>query len=139
MEAQRFPAHLSVLGAIRQMVILAANEAGLPESAMYRLSLAVDEIATNIILYGYQGQAAGEIIVSVNQADGLLSVVLKDTGLEYDPFSREMPTAQDLEKSLEDRDIGGLGIFLAIQGVDHFSYERIDHTNYHRFEMNLEG
>jgi len=54
MESMTWPASLDVLGSIRQYVRQAAEEAGLEKKRIGRLQLAVDEIATNIILYGYQ-------------------------------------------------------------------------------------
>lgn len=108
------------------------------EGAVYRLALAVDEIATNIITHGYEEQGlSGEIKVSIERIDQRLTVVLEDTGTAYDPRTRTLPTAEDLDLPLEDREIGGLGIFLALQGVDCFDYQRSDNVNRNIFGMNL--
>ena len=48
-----------------------------------------------------------------------------------------MPTALDLDQPLEERDLGGLGIFLALQGVDRFDYQRCDDRNRNILAMNL--
>ncbi|MCB1825567.1 MAG: anti-sigma regulatory factor [Candidatus Competibacteraceae bacterium] len=138
MVRQSIPANLSALSDIRRLVHQACQKVGLGEAATYRLTLAVDEIATNIITHGYEEQGlTGDIVVSIERTDQNLIVTLEDTGVAYDPRTRGMPTAEDLDKPLEDREIGGLGIFLALQDVDHFNYQRYDNVNHNIFEMNL--
>ncbi len=132
------PASLAALSDIRRLVTQACQTAGLSEDATYRLALAVDEIATNIITHGYEEQGrSGEIGVSIERTDQRLIVALEDTGAAYDPRDRVLPTAEDLDLPLEDREIGGLGIFLALQGVDYFDYRRSDSVNCNVFGMNL--
>ena len=132
------PASLAALSDIRRLVTQACQTAGLSEDATYRLALAVDEIATNIITHGYEEQGlSGEIGVSIERTDQRLTVALEDTGAAYDPRARILPTAEDLELPLEDREIGGLGIFLALQGVDSFDYQRSGNVNRNIFGMNL--
>lgn len=132
------PANLAALSDIRQLVTQACQEAGLDEAASYRLTLAVDEIATNIITHGYQEQGAtGDIAIAIERTDHQLAVILEDTGVAYDPREQGMPTADDLEKPLSDREIGGLGVFLALQGVDRFDYQRCDNINRNILAVNL--
>ncbi|KAB2935997.1 MAG: anti-sigma regulatory factor [Candidatus Contendobacter sp.] len=132
------PANLAALSDIRQLVTLACQNARLSEEATYRLALAVDEIATNIITHGYEEQGlSGRIGVSIERTDQSLTVVLEDTGAAYDPRTQSLPTAEDLDRPLEDREIGGLGIFLALQGVDCFDYQRSNNVNRNIFGMNL--
>ncbi len=138
MVQKSIPANLAALEAIRRLVTQACQDAGLGGDAVYRLALAVDEIATNIITHGYEEQGlSGEIKVSIEWTDQRLTVVLEDTGTAYDPRTRTLPTAEDLDLPLEDREIGGLGIFLALQGVDCFDYQRSDNVNHNIFGMNL--
>jgi anti-sigma regulatory factor (Ser/Thr protein kinase) len=132
------PASLATLSDIRQLVTQACQTAGLSKDATYRLALAVDEIATNIITHGYEEQGmAGNIVVCLDQTDRDLTVILEDTGVAFDPRAQSLPTAEDLDKPLDDREIGGLGIFLALAGVDRFDYQRSDNVNRNLFAMNL--
>lgn len=140
MARHSIPANLAALSTIRQMVTQACREAGLDDAASYRLILAVDEIATNIITHGYQEQgASGDIAIAIEQTDRHLAVILEDTGIAYDPREQGMPTADDLEKPLSDREIGGLGIFLALQGVDRFDYQRSNDVNRNTLEIEMPG
>ena len=61
--------------------------------------------------------------------------MLEDSAEEYDPTTRDVPDSLDLP--LEERPIGGLGIFLTIRNVDSFRYERCDNRNRYTFVMNL--
>jgi serine/threonine-protein kinase RsbW len=126
------PSKLESLDDVRAFVTDQANAAGLGERRTYRLSLAVDEIATNIITYGYGGSdSEGEIHVRAAQkkedAGEVLEIVLEDTSPPFDPFSREQP--DNLDAPLAERAIGGLGIFLATENVDDFRYEHVNGRN----------
>ncbi|WP_291993007.1 anti-sigma regulatory factor [Candidatus Accumulibacter sp. ACC003] len=138
MTRHSIPANLAALSSIRQLVTQACQEAGLSEAASYRLTLAVDEIATNIITHGYQEHGAtGDIAITIERTDHHLTVILEDTGVAYDPREQGMPTADDLDKPLSDREIGGLGVFLALQGVDRFDYQRRNAVNRNTLEVDL--
>jgi len=80
--------------------------------------LAVEEIITNIINHGYKN-AGGEIVIycriNVNQAE----VRIRDDAPRFDPLSLPEP---ELDGTIENRKIGGLGIFLVRQVMDEISY-----------------
>ena len=138
MDKLALPAVLDSLSRLRAYAKEAAAGAGIDDQRSYQLQLAVDEIATNIITHGYEEQGlTGEIVVALDQTDRELTVILEDTGVAFDPRDRSLPTAEDLEKPLDDREIGGLGIFLALAGVDRFDYQRSNNVNRNLFAMNL--
>ena len=130
MEALILPGELDNLGEIRQYIKSAATEAGLEKKASHNLCLAVDEIATNIITHGYQENGLeGNISVKTEIDEKSLTVYIEDTAIPYDPTTKEAVTEEDLQKSLEERDPGGLGIYLARQNVDKWIYEHIGNRN----------
>lgn len=136
MERLRLPGTIDSLRAITDYVAAAAAEAGLDEQAAYGLRLAVDEIATNAVVHGYQktGQS-GDLQISADLTPDRLTIVLEDTSPPYDP--REAPPPDDLDKAPEQRPTGGLGIYLALQGVDAFRHEYVNNSiNRHIFMMN---
>ncbi len=106
----------------------AATSAGLPRKAAYRLQLAVDEIATNVVTYGGGGeQPDGYIVVSYLISDEYLTIVLEDNSLPFDPTRH--PISADINAPLEDRPVGGLGVYLALKNVDTFTYEYVNQHN----------
>jgi serine/threonine-protein kinase RsbW len=134
MEPLTVAGSLDSLAAIRDYVDRAAAAAGLDRRANYRLRLAVDEIATNIVNYGYErANLSGDILVRATVDDDWLKVALEDSGIPYDPTTAAPPP--DLDDPLEQRKIGGLGIFLTQIGVDDFRYEFRDGRNVNVFAM----
>jgi serine/threonine-protein kinase RsbW len=132
-----FPGTLDSLEALRNFVGDAAARAGLDSGAVYRLSLAVDEVATNVVIHGYQENGcSGSIELDSAIEDGMLVVRMFDTSPEYTPDDHAV-LPEDLAVPLEDREPGGLGLFLTTQSVDDFRYERRDGRNLHEFRVNL--
>ncbi len=128
LEPLTIPGQPDMLTHLMDYVAFVAAAAGLDEAASYRLSLAVDEIATNIVLHGYEDAGrSGDLTIWAEADEERLVVFLEDTGEPFDP--REAPKPGDLDRPLEERQDGGLGIFLALWGVDEFAYERRDRLN----------
>lgn len=122
------------LSKLRKYVTEVSNQAGLEAQAMHRLRLAVDEIAANIIMYGYaDANPAGLIEVITTLEEGRLTIMLEDTGVPYDPRQRDLP--DNFDEPLETREIGGLGVFLAFRNVDEFDYQRVGNHNRNIFVM----
>jgi len=137
-EKRSLPADLDSLAELRRYAKEAADGAGIDEARTYKLQLAVDEIATNIISYGYKDVGASAVITIGGEIrDGALVVTLEDHAPAFDPRTVRIPGAEDLAKPLEERAIGGLGIFLAIHGVDRFDYCRDGDRNLNIFQIKI--
>jgi len=122
LDALTVPGVLESLEPVGKYVMAAAAEAGLPRPAAYKLRLAVDEIVTNSIVHGYdEAGTTGEVRLDAEIDDQALRLIVEDTGAPFDPHSIAPPP--DLSKPLEERQIGGLGIFLVYESVDEFIYE----------------
>ncbi len=134
LEPLTLPGKPDYLSQLLDYVTWAAAAFGLDEAEAYRLSLAVDEIATNIVLHGYERAGIeGRLTIWAEAAGDELRVYLEDVGQPFDP--REFPRPADLDRPLEERRDGGLGIFLALWGVDDFVYERAGVVNRSLFLM----
>ncbi|ELR97548.1 ATP-binding protein [Gloeocapsa sp. PCC 73106] len=119
---------LDSLDNIYQYIVGVSRAANLDKKAAYKLRLAVDEIVTNIVIYGYQDAGKkGDLYLSWELNEKTLTVAVEDTAIPFDPTVQGIPDS--LDKCLELRNLGGLGIYLAIQGVDKFIYERIGDRN----------
>jgi anti-sigma regulatory factor (Ser/Thr protein kinase) len=136
MDALTLPGTLDSLTTIRNYVREMGEKAGLDRKALYRLNLAVDEIATNIVTHGYEDAGLeGDIVISSHFQPSVLTIQLEDTSQEYNPYKLEKPG--DLDKPINERPIGGLGVFLAVRGVDEFRYEHVNGRNLHTFMVKI--
>jgi len=99
----------------------------LPDITIRQVNLAVDELLTNTIFYGFDDAATDHSIKITLRLDAtVLTVELVDDGKPFDPFECADP---DLTKAIEDRLTGGLGIFLARKLMDSVDYQRVDGEN----------
>ena len=100
---------------------------GWPMKWIMNTTLSLDELVTNIVSYGYRDIDEREIRVTLTEQDRALMVVLEDDGIAFNPLSEAaMP---DLEASVEERRIGGLGVYFVKSLMDEVSYERRDERN----------
>lgn len=111
-------AELENLSVIRHFIREAATALRLSPAAIDDVELAVDELATNIICHGYNGQP-GDIEVEVKANGEAVEIYLRDQAPLFDPTLRPEP---DLTAPLEERPIGGLGVHLARQLTDTLTY-----------------
>ncbi|MDE0227785.1 MAG: ATP-binding protein [Spirochaetaceae bacterium] len=87
----------------------------------YAVNLAIDEILTNTISYGYEDRERHRIEVIVNlEADQLVVVIVDDSM----PFDLGLAPERDLDLSIEDTALGGLGLYLVHQMMDRVDYRR---------------
>ncbi len=121
-------ANSDALEQIAQSVLSLAQQAKLDSKTTYQLRLAIDEIATNIISYAYADtDKKGIISFSADINEHQVILYLEDIGIPFNPLKASPPN--DLNQPLEDRKIGGLGIYLVLQSVDQFMYERVGDRN----------
>ena len=93
---------------------------------VFNLNLVLEEAVVNIINYAYPKEDHESIYLSAKMHEGSIVLVLTDTGKEFDPTA--VPEA-DVTLSADDRQIGGLGIFLIRQIMNEVKYERIEGKN----------
>ena len=96
-----------------------------------QIKLAVEEAVTNIIDYAYQNGTEGNISVTIEADESRIRFIITDSGAEFDPTS---VSKADTTLSVEERPIGGLGVFLVRNLMDSINYERVDGKNVLRME-----
>ena len=97
-----------------------------PMRALYSVNLALDELVTNILHYGFDNPDGERVSVHITVSAGELVASVTDYGREFNPLDAPAP---DLSASLSEREIGGLGIHLVRSLMDHANYERADGKN----------
>ena len=92
-----------------------------------KIDVSVEEIFVNIAHYAYPGSSGDAVIgIDISGDPGTVTVQFSDEGIPYDPLSKEDP---DVKATLEEREIGGLGIFMVKKTMDSMSYEYKDGKN----------
>ena len=110
------------LRATLEFVRTGALEASLPEGRMGQLDLLLEEIFMNVCSHAYPDGRQGVVTLTYSiPAPGELSVEIADQGPEFNPLAEAPP---DLTLPLEDRPIGGLGIFLVKTLAPFITYRR---------------
>lgn len=120
MQTQRFTCSLQNLEKICNHVSDCAREAGLDQSEIYAVQLAVDEASTNIIEHGYGQECPSRIDITCEILENGLKVVIYD---DAEPFDLDSVPEPDLNVSLDEVKPRGLGIFLMRKMMDEVHYE----------------
>lgn len=95
--------------------------------AIYSLRLSLEELLVNVVNYAYEGKEGMiKLTYDINEWKRFIKITISDQGKEFNPLASADP---DLGGTAEERQIGGLGIFLVKKNVDKIKYERINNEN----------
>lgn len=97
------------------------HERHIPQSTINKILLCVDELVTNIIAHAYTDDKEHAVSLEIRIFPEHLELELRDDGVAFDPTTQTRP---DLVRTIEDREIGGLGIHLVKTIMDKVEYER---------------
>jgi anti-sigma regulatory factor (Ser/Thr protein kinase) len=112
---------LAELEQLATFIASAGEKYALPPKALFQLNLALEELVTNIISYGYDDKDSHEIKVSIEREGDELTARVVDDARPFDPATAPEP---DLDLPMEARPIGGLGIHLVRKMFDAMTYTR---------------
>jgi serine/threonine-protein kinase RsbW len=115
-----YPAKLESLPLMMQWVQKQLEKTSLTSQAKLKVELALEEAIVNIIHYAYPDKA-GEVELACETNTEGIQFILRDRGVPFNPLHQQSP---DLKSSIEERKVGGLGIYLMRQNMDKVSYER---------------
>ena len=119
-------AELESLQKFRDFITTCCAQHDIHADTVLELKLAVDEACTNIIEHGYKGMDPGSIILSFRIEPGRILVQITDFGHVFEPEAAPKP---DVEAALEDRELGGLGLYLIYQMMDNIDYQSSEEGN----------
>lgn len=107
---------------IIESVMASEEVANLADDLQFKVRLCVEEVEENILCYS----GSTWVEVETNVENGQLTIEFRDGGVAFDPLAKEDP---DINASLDERNIGGLGIFICKQMMDVVEYERKGDSN----------
>lgn len=99
---------------------------GVTDEILYDIQLAVDEACTNIITHGYAGMDPGSIILDLELDADKIIISLTDFGHAFEPDNAPVP---DVDAPIEERELGGFGLFFIQQSVDDMKYKTSEDGN----------
>ena len=125
---------LSEISRLYEFIEGLGEDFSLSPDIVFNLNLVLEEAVVNVINYAYPKEEHESIYLSARMHEGSIILVLTDTGKEFDPTAA--PEA-DVTLSADERQIGGLGIFLIRQIMNEVKYERIEGKNVLTLEKKL--
>jgi anti-sigma regulatory factor (Ser/Thr protein kinase) len=128
----RLPAEMASLARFTEFVREGARAAALPESGLEKLDLMLEEILVNVFRYAYPTGETGEAAVGYISSPNGLRIEVCDSGRAFNPLEQAAP---DLDLPLDERPIGGLGIFLVKSMADSVNYKRENGRNILSFSL----
>ena len=117
---------LSELDKLCQNLEAFGEKFGLSKKLIFEINLALDELFTNIISYGFQDDKEHIVKVTLIPENDQLCLCIEDDGKPFNPIEFETP---DVSCSVEECKIGGLGIHIMKKLMDEVCYERCDDKN----------
>lgn len=106
------------LAQIADFVNAVAEQCGFDARAAYQVQMAVDEACSNVILHGYSGRP-GRLEIEIECTERFLEIRILDWGRSFDP---ESVSAPDVQAPLDQRPIGGLGLFFMRKFMDELEF-----------------
>ena len=99
---------------------------GLSDKSVFEINLALDELFTNIISYGFKDQKEHSIKIDITFDDNQLYMRIEDDGIPFNPMAVSPP---DFQCGIEECQVGGLGIHLIKKLMDDVQYQRVGDKN----------
>ena len=121
------------LSAVNEFIDGFLEEQNCPAKSQMQIDLAVEEIFVNIAKYAY-GDSVGKAEISIENNNSEITIIFKDSGTPYNPLEKADP---DITLSADERQIGGLGIFLTKKNMDTVSYEFNNNKNVFTMKKNI--
>ena len=125
MEKLTIEALVENLPVVTEFITSTLEEKNCSMKVIMQMELVIEEIFVNVASYAYRPKV-GKVTICKEVTDDAITITFIDGGIDYNPLDHDDP---DINAELDDRDIGGLGIFLIKRNVDEISYERKDGKN----------
>lgn len=131
----RIKNQISELERVAQFIEEIGEELHLDMEMQMNLNLVMEEMVSNVIFYAYPKEADSEIELLAKSDGKKLTFVLSDQGKEFDPTAKE---DADPDVNPAEREIGGMGIFIVKNIMNHVTYQRLEGKNLLTMTKNIE-
>ncbi|MGD8706270.1 MAG: ATP-binding protein [Syntrophobacterales bacterium] len=122
----KLPADISNLRDFVEFVSRCAEEQGVSPGRITEIGVATEEVLVNICSYAYQDQVGEVKITCLLDDESRFIIEFEDTGIPFDVHRLDAP---DLTDDIDERQVGGLGVFIIKELMDEVKYRREDNKN----------
>lgn len=118
MAERTYPADISALNEVLSFTEEQLEQAGCPAKSVMQITVAIEEMFVNVAHYAYPGRE-GTVRFFIEPGKNSITFRMADSGVPFDPLAKPDP---DITLSAEERQIGGLGIYMMKKTMDEVSY-----------------
>lgn len=136
-EEKVFSARLEMLHDTAAFAQAFCDRHGIVHDDALRLTMIIEELFTNTVEHGYRGESDAPIRIALSVEIGGIAVLYEDAAPRYDPLAGLLGSAARIERPVESRPIGGLGVYLVVQLVERSSYAYEEGCNRLRLTMSF--
>ena len=125
--SRTFPARLKAFERVKAMIDEFGKAAGLGREDRHKLTLIVEELFANTVTHGHRGDSNAPVQISLEETAAGVQLTYEDSAPQYDPFAASRRT--DIESTINERRVGGLGVFLTIGLTNAADYRFVEGHN----------
>jgi len=125
--SRTFPAQLRAFEQVKALIDEFGEATGLGREDRHKLTLIVEELFTNTVTHGHRGDSNAPVQISLEDTAAGVQLTYEDSAPEYDPLAASRRT--DIESTINERRIGGLGVFLTIGLTNGADYRFVEGHN----------
>lgn len=132
MEQLTIDATVENLPVVIEFIVNPLEEMDCKPKILMQMELVIEELFVNVASYAYKSKIGScTVCKSFEKNPRAITVTFIDSGIPYNPLDRKDP---DTSLGVEEREIGGLGIFLVKKNVDEITYEYKENQNFLTFK-----
>jgi serine/threonine-protein kinase RsbW len=125
--SRTFPAQLRAFEQIKSLIEEFGEAAGLGREDRHKLTLIVEELFTNTVTHGHHGDSDAPVQVTLEVTDAGVELIYEDSAPQYEPVAASRRT--NIESTINERRVGGLGVFLTISLTNGAVYRFVEGRN----------
>ena len=125
--SRTFPAQLRAFEQVKSLIDEFGEAAGLGREDRHKLTLIVEELFTNTVTHGHHGDSDAPVQVTLEVTDAGVELIYEDSAPQYDPVAASRRT--NIESTINERRVGGLGVFLTIGLTNGAVYRFVEGRN----------
>ena len=122
-----FPARLLAFEQVKALIDEFGEAAELGREDRHKLTLIVEELFTNTVNHGHRGDSDAPVFITFEEDQGDVHLIYEDSAPPFDPLAAGKRT--DIESTVKERRVGGLGIFITIGLTEQVDYSYVEGRN----------